>query len=1135
MIKKRSKILVALLALIFVVSLIPIQFALAKEPADSDVSDTSQTEGEGTETPEQQDEEKSETAPAIQEKSPAKNAENSIEEQLRALADGETLSIHLTEDYATSGNVVNVTANNATVIFTVEESVVIHNEQLPFIDIKGSGNHIDFGGVTLRSAPLIISGSNNTVTHFDAYGNNRSAVTVTGDGNTVARAEIKGNIADKGAGILILNGGLTLHDVFISGNNAPQGAGLFVDGGQLHLKSEVQIIGNEARDTKDADATGGGVALVNAAHMQITDAIIRNNNAQVTNWQNQKFGKGGGIYVDESATLSIDSASFYNNDADHGAGIYYGGNTAPIHLGEEVRLRNNTARRFGGGLFVGEGNKVVVDGTTIAYNTANQGTQSGDTGYGGGIYLDKNTTLDVYNATLSENHADMGGIYGEDKSVITLHSGAVNDNTTYGGGAGIGGAFAVHYPNNVAAIAETSYITINGGTVDGNLAMQQDPNRPTFNIGGALSGYHITINGGSVSQNRAVHGFAGAGYSYELFVHGGTVDGNVVERSNGIGTYIAGGGFYTTNFTMTDGAITNNRYLSKETKYGTKYIYGGGVYVYADNDAYATSHINMSGGTISGNVAENGGGLAQLNYGSPYIPAYDQKTILTGGEISNNTGTASGGGAWFNAGDVTIAGDTLFKNNTTDGDGGAIEKIGGVLTLKDSASFVDNTSQGDGGAIDSWNGVANGQVSITVTDSVLFSGNTGKNGGALAVGNYVVGSPTAIDVDGAVRFEGNTATRDGGAIYTLAAFTNASGGTAYTNNISDITVGKRVIFEDNAAASGWLMTSAADIEQHKDLVKTNTFTKPFEYAYSNYDIVYKQGDEYVPPVIVTVKYDYNYNNKGTYYTQEVEDNTLLVAPKEPTRAQYRFTGWFKDAGANDKWDFNKDTITTDLTLYAGWEKVITPQPEIPTEPQKPTPPTVNPPVIVTPPTTPEQPTPPVDPTPEEEVTETTPAAPKPTTETPKKTVSKESDVADISAPNSPVFSIGDNMVPLFGKTGNVWALLNLLLTIAGALLAAVWMASYLLSGKRSSEHDGEESDDTGTDKKKGGLMWRVLAAITALFSIVVFVLTENISLPMAIMDKWTILMAVLFALVVLFGLLMRKNKEEQEPIEEFEA
>lgn len=47
---------------------------------------------------------------------------------------------------------------------------------------------------------------------------------------------------------------------------------------------------------------------------------------------------------------------------------------------------------------------------------------------------------------------------------------------------------------------------------------------------------------------------------------------------------------------------------------------------------------------------------------------------------------------------------------------------------------------------------------------------------------------------------------------------------------------------------------------------------------------------------------------------------LLEVPEPPTREGYTFTGWFKDSACQVLWREQVDTITEEITLYAGWEK-----------------------------------------------------------------------------------------------------------------------------------------------------------------------------------------------------------------------
>ncbi len=48
---------------------------------------------------------------------------------------------------------------------------------------------------------------------------------------------------------------------------------------------------------------------------------------------------------------------------------------------------------------------------------------------------------------------------------------------------------------------------------------------------------------------------------------------------------------------------------------------------------------------------------------------------------------------------------------------------------------------------------------------------------------------------------------------------------------------------------------------------------------------------------------------------------LLDVPEDPTREGYNFNGWYVDYACVDAWDVERDIIETDITLYAGWEKI----------------------------------------------------------------------------------------------------------------------------------------------------------------------------------------------------------------------
>lgn len=54
---------------------------------------------------------------------------------------------------------------------------------------------------------------------------------------------------------------------------------------------------------------------------------------------------------------------------------------------------------------------------------------------------------------------------------------------------------------------------------------------------------------------------------------------------------------------------------------------------------------------------------------------------------------------------------------------------------------------------------------------------------------------------------------------------------------------------------------------------------------------------------------------------DIKQGKKLTQPANPRRKGYTFTGWFADEKCTKPFDFTKDTIKANMTLYAGWEKV----------------------------------------------------------------------------------------------------------------------------------------------------------------------------------------------------------------------
>ena len=63
-----------------------------------------------------------------------------------------------------------------------------------------------------------------------------------------------------------------------------------------------------------------------------------------------------------------------------------------------------------------------------------------------------------------------------------------------------------------------------------------------------------------------------------------------------------------------------------------------------------------------------------------------------------------------------------------------------------------------------------------------------------------------------------------------------------------------------------------------------------------------------------------FNSQGgsSVGNQGAESGDKLLIPADPTRDDYIFGGWYKEAACTNKWDFDTDTVTGARTLYALW-------------------------------------------------------------------------------------------------------------------------------------------------------------------------------------------------------------------------
>lgn len=224
---------------------------------------------------------------------------------------------------------------------------------------------------------------------------------------------------------------------------------------------------------------------------------------------------------------------------------------------------------------------------------------------------------------------------------------------------------------------------------------REGENEDTF--GGAIK---ITDNGtfnmtgGVLAANSAPNGGAVYLTGGTMDMTGGVISGNTSNRTkaeyegaihNGGGGIFADGENVKVN--LSDGYITNNIQI------GDAYFDGGGGVSLSGGSTF-----NMTGGFVTGNIANGGGGI-KTNF-----QRYSGKVNISGGHVSANYArTTEGGGVTIDRdGEGTITGGYITNNhtNTTEhwGGGGLFCADGATLNLR-SVLVTNNTATGLGGGV----------------------------------------------------------------------------------------------------------------------------------------------------------------------------------------------------------------------------------------------------------------------------------------------------------------------------------------------------------------------------------------------------------------------------------------------------
>jgi len=141
---------------------------------------------------------------------------------------------------------------------------------------------------------------------------------------------------------------------------------------------------------------------------------------------------------------------------------------------------------------------------------------------------------------------------------------------------------------------------------------------------------------------------------------------------------------------------------------------------------------------------------------------------------------------------------------------------------------------------------------------------------------------------------------------------------------------------------------------------------------------------------------------------------------------------------------------------------------------------------------------------------------------------------DIEIESVPLSNLG---LMIFAPMGtDVWAVLNLMLAIMGALLALGALIINVLHKRRVDKEEKNKLNSTNQEEiymigeektyHYHRLEWLVVAIVLGCAGVLIFALTQDVSKTMTMIDRWTLTHAVLFTLELIAFRLMHRSEED---------
>ena len=237
--------------------------------------------------------------------------------------------------------------------------------------------------------------------------------------------------------------------------------------------------------------------------------------------------------------------------------------------------------------------------------------------------------------------------------------------------------------------------------------------------------------------------------------------------------------------------------------------------------------------------------------------------------------------------------------------------------------------------------------------------------------------------------------------------------------------------------------------------------------------------------IITINY---YDENGTFLGSSTDKSVDIYKNGKDFQVNSRFLGWYENGTLIPietirKLGLTAEEVQTSFNVYAKYKPI--PKPVI----SDPVDPTDNP-------------------------------KPQPKKTQPQVQLISQTEEVVIASTNPPTTTIDPAPTPKAKPEGS-WALINLIAAILSCICALV-----LLFVRKDTEDD-KPTDDEKKDKRKM-VLTKIASVIIGIGSIIIFIFTEDMSLPMVFTDKWTFLMILLLIIEIINIFIIRQQSKGEE-------